>query len=179
MVKLESEHLILRELEFSDWEQVHRYASLKEVCQFQPWGPNSQEETKGYVEIAMIDGKRHSRTRYVLGVIIKKTGQFIGAGELNIRDTINREGEIGYILHPDEWGRGFATEIAQLLIDLGFNTLHLYRIFATCDPRNSASFRVLEKIGMKREGRLRDHMLLRGGWRDSLLYSIADWAVKE
>lgn len=174
MVRLVGKAIILRELDYADWVSVHRYASLKEVCQFQPWGPNSIEETKSYVEECLIDAKKPLRTRYVLGAINKENQQMIGAGEFNIREEFNREGEIGYILHPYEWGKGFATEIASLLVDFGFKSFHLHRIFATCDLRNIGSYRVLEKIGMTRDRLLREHILLRDGWRDSLLYSILE-----
>ena len=70
--------------------------------------------------------------------------------------------------------RGWATEAAGLLLRFGFNDLRLHRIAATCDPRNVASARVLEKIGMLYEGRLREALLIRDGWRDSSVYAILD-----
>jgi RimJ/RimL family protein N-acetyltransferase len=69
---------------------------------------------------------------------------------------------------------GYATEVSKLLIEFGFETLNLHRIFATCDPRNVGSYKVLEKIGMTKEGRIREDLLLKDGWRDSLLYSILE-----
>jgi hypothetical protein len=72
------------------------------------------------------------------------------------------------------WGKGYATETANALVDFGFDKLNLHRVFATCDPANTASAHVLEKIGMKREGRMREHMWARGKWRDSLLYAILE-----
>ncbi len=166
--------MYLRELEFDDWERVHSYASQKRVCTYQPWGPNSEDESKGYVEIALKDAKRVPRTRFVFGAIRKSDDQLIGAGELNIRDASNSEGEIGYIVHPEVWGKGVATEMAALLLRYGFKTHHLHRIVATCHPHNLASARVLEKNRMSYEGRLREHMLMRGEWRDSLLYSLLE-----
>jgi [ribosomal protein S5]-alanine N-acetyltransferase len=103
----------------------------------------------------------------------------IGAGELSIRDFSNKSGEIAYIVHPDYWGRGIATDVASLLIDLGFSKLKLHRIFATCDPRNIGSSNVLEKVGMTLEGRIRDDLLLRDGWRDSLLYSVLEFEWRD
>ncbi len=69
---------------------------------------------------------------------------------------------------------GYATEVSKLLIEFGFETLNLHRIFATCDLRNVGSYKVLEKIGMTKEGRIREDLLLKDGWRDSLLYSILE-----
>lgn len=67
-----------------------------------------------------------------------------------------------------------ATEAARLLIDFGFKELHLHRIYATCDPRNIASYKVMEKLGLTFEGRMRENLLIKDGWRDSLLYSILE-----
>jgi RimJ/RimL family protein N-acetyltransferase len=78
---------------------------------------------------------------------------------------------MGYLIAPAAQGRGYATEAAQALLDFGLTGGGLHRITATCDPENAASARVLEKIGMTREGRLRDHFLIRGAWRDRLLYA--------
>ncbi len=167
---LKGESVILRAMERQDWEAVHAYASQPIVCQYQPWGPNSEKESYEFVTQVMLDASIIPRSRFVFAVIVKE--QVIGAGEINIRDSSNRQGEIGYIIHPDYWANGYATEVSKLLIDFGFKTLNLHRIFATCDPRNVGSAKVLEKVGMTNEGRIRQDLLLRDGWRDSLLYSI-------
>lgn len=98
----------------------------------------------------------------------------IGAVEFNIRDFTNRIGEIGYIINPEYWGMGFATEVAKVLITYGFDRLNLHRIFATCDPSNIGSSRVLGKVGMTKEGRMRENLFNKGDWRYSLLYSILE-----
>ncbi|HWI47762.1 MAG TPA: GNAT family protein [Rummeliibacillus sp.] len=150
------------------------YASQAIVCQYQPWGPNTEIESQAFVTQVVMDAKQDRRTRFVFAIIEKEHGEMIGAGEINIRDFQNREGEIGYIVNPDYWGKGIATETAKLLIEFGFCQLNLHRIFATCDPRNMASAKILKKIGMIQEGRIREDLLLETGWRDSFLYSILE-----
>jgi [ribosomal protein S5]-alanine N-acetyltransferase len=110
-----------------------------------------------------------------------QSGEMIGAGEILIRSATNRESEVGYVIHPGYWGLGYATEAATLLINFGFTALKLHRIFATCDPRNKASKRVLTKISMTLEGRIRESILLKDGWRDSLLFSMLEheWEHKK
>lgn len=120
------------------------------------------------------DASQEPRTRYVFAIVHKDMESVVGAGELNIRDFTNKNGEIGYIVNPDYWGKGLATDVANLLIDFGFSELKLHRIYATCDPRNIGSSKVLEKVGMTKEGRIRENLLIKGGWRDSLLYSILE-----
>ncbi|MGG0655290.1 GNAT family N-acetyltransferase [Rummeliibacillus pycnus] len=135
---------------------VYKYASQQIVCQYQPWGPNTEQETQDFVTQVILDAKKDKRSRLVFSIVNKSNNRMIGAGEINIHDFQNREGEIGYIVNPAYWGKGIATEAAKLLIEFGFDQLNLHRIFATCDPRNIESSRVLEKIGMIKEGRIRD-----------------------
>ncbi len=96
----------------------------------------------------------------------------MGTGSVALRDEHNASGEIGYALREDIWNRGYGTELAQALIETGFTTLGMHRVWATVHPQNTASVRVLEKAGMTYEGRLRDHLRMPGGWRDSLLYAL-------
>lgn len=165
---------ILRELEEKDWKNVHKYASQKIVCQYQPWGPNTEEETKEFVKQVLIDAKASPQTRYVFAIVMKEENQLIGSIEVNITDQINKTGEIGYIIHPDYWRKGIASEATKIVLNYIFKHYNLHRVFATCDVRNIASSKVLSKMGMTLEGRMRENLLLRDGWRDSLLYSILD-----
>jgi ribosomal-protein-alanine N-acetyltransferase len=75
---------------------------------------------------------------------------------------------------PEYWGQIIGTEAAGALIRFGFQKLGLHRIIAKCDPMNMASWRIMEKNGMRREGRLGEDVKIRGEWRDSLLYSILE-----
>lgn len=160
----------LREFRLEDWEAVHRYASIDDVCKYQPWGPNTVADSKAYVDDIIRDSKKNPRTRFAYA--ITESSNVIGACEVNIRSSQNRAGEISYIVNPEWWGRGIATEVAKMLLLFSFRDLELHRVSATCDERNSSSRRVLEKIGMTREGTIRDHLLLQEGWRNSHLFSI-------
>jgi RimJ/RimL family protein N-acetyltransferase len=175
---LSSERVVLRELMREDWPAIHAYASRIEVCRYQPWGPNTPDETTAFVEAAIASAQENPRQRYVLTVALVEDDKVVGLTEINVRDAGFAVGEIAYVLHPDYWGRGIATEAAQRLLRFGFEILGLHRIYATCDPRNLASSRVMEKIGMQYEGRLRETMFIRDGWRDSLVYAIlaTEWA---
>ena len=168
----------LRELLENDWIDVHAYASLPSVSRFQPWGPNSEDDSLEFVQQVISDSTEIPRSRFVFAVILEN--KLIGSGEINIQDFIDRKGEIGYVVHPDYWGVGYATEVANILLEFGFTQLNLHRISATCDPRNIGSVKVLEKIGMMREGTIRDDFLIHNGWRDSHLYGILEheWLEK-
>ncbi|HEY6739266.1 MAG TPA: GNAT family protein [Actinopolymorphaceae bacterium] len=113
---------------------------------------------------------------YDLAAVIHDDGaeRLVGGGRISIRSTAHRRGDIGYVVHPDRWSRGIATEIATLLLDFGFETLGLHRIEATAEPHNVGSQKVLAKVGMTYEGRVRDHMLVGDTWRDSLSYAVLE-----
>ncbi|KSU62720.1 acetyltransferase [[Bacillus] enclensis] len=170
--KFSTGRLIFRELVESDWRMIHDYASQEVVCRYQPWGPNTVEETKTFVSEVLTDHKKNPRTRFMFAVVSKEDDRLIGAVELKIGDFQN--GEIGYIIHPDYWGRGIATEAAKQVVNIGFEHFRLHRIQATCDPNNIASSKVLEKIGMRKEGILRENLLIKSGWRDSAVYSVLE-----
>jgi [ribosomal protein S5]-alanine N-acetyltransferase len=82
------------------------------------------------------------------------------------------EGEIWYLVEPESWGKGIATEAARRLLDLGFGELGLHRIWASCLPENPPSARVLEKVGMRKEGFLVNNLKIHGVWKSSFLYAI-------
>ncbi len=174
MLVLTSPRLLLRDFTPEDWQDVHAYASQPEACRFQAWGPNTPEESRAYVEEIVRLSQARPRTGFHLAVVFPPTRTVIGAGGLSIRHQRFRSGDLSYIIHPDYWKRGFATEVAHTLLAFGFTSLHLHRIWATCDPRNLASERVLQKLCMRYEGRMRETMFIRDGWRDSLLYSLLE-----
>lgn len=166
--------IYLRKLRFTDWMNVHAYASQERACRFQPWGPNTDEQTQVFVNQVINDAQEVPRIRFAYAIIELNTEEMIGMVEIIVRSFTDRSGEISYIVHPDYWGKGIATEASRLLLKFGFEKLLLHRIYATCDPRNTGSSRVLLKIGMTYEGRLRDALLIKDGWRDSLMFSILE-----
>lgn len=169
-IKLYKERIILREFIYEDWIDVHNYASLQKVTQYQPWGPNTKEESKKFVAEVINDASMDPRTRYAFAIEVDS--MMVGTGEINVIDFSNKTAELSYIVNPNYWGKNIATDTSKLLIEFGFKTLNLHRIYATCDPRNIASARVLEKVGMTKEGTLRENLKLMSGWRDSYLYSL-------
>jgi ribosomal-protein-alanine N-acetyltransferase len=172
--RIEDTRLWLREFSQDDWQAVHAWASRPEVCRFQAWGPNSPAETRAFLQ-TVLDAKAVSpRTNFTLAATLPGQETPIGSGTLFIRSASFRMGEIAYILHPDYWGQGLGTALARLLLALGFERFGLHRIYATCDPRNIGSGRVLQKVGMTHEGRLRETMQIRDGWRDSDVYGILE-----
>jgi ribosomal-protein-alanine N-acetyltransferase len=177
MKAIETKHLLLRDLVASDLCAIHEYASDPDVVRFVRWGPNTEDETKGFIESSVSAQNEKPRRDFDLAITLKSTGKLIVGCGIHVSNSENREGWIGYCLNRNFWGKGYATETAQELVKFGFEKLNLHRIFVNCDPENLASARVLEKSGMKKEGHLREHRWSKGKWRDSSLYAILeqDW----
>ncbi len=164
--------LVLREFVSEDWPAIHRYAVLDDVCRYQQWGPNTEAETRNYVQEAMRAAGQTPRRRYAFAIAELDSGLLLGAIELHVRTPQAESGEIGYVLHPEHWGRGLAQEAAQGVLRFAFEQLALHRVSATCDSRNHASASVLRRIGMVQEGWARDERRIRDGWRDTLLFAV-------
>ncbi len=173
-MELRGKRIVLREVQMNDWPAIHRVTSHVEVCRYQPWGPSSEEETRAYVHTVIRAVADDPRRDCTLVAELLETGEVIGYASLWLRNSEFRCGEIGFFLSPDCWGHGLGGEIARLLLASGFKDFNLHRIYATCDPRNSGSVRLLKKVGMSQEGRLRHTMLIRDGWRDSDVYAVLE-----
>ena len=107
----------------------------------------------------------------------RSTGRMVGEFMLRVTSIGSRQGEIGWIVHPDAQGRGLATEGARAVLRAGFKTLDLHRIVAGADPRNAASLRVMERLGMRHEATFIEQAFIKDRWIDQLLYAIlaAEW----
>jgi [ribosomal protein S5]-alanine N-acetyltransferase len=174
---IETPRLLLRDLADGDGPAVHVYASDAAVVRHLDWGPNTVEDTAGFLVTARAARDAVPRTAYHLAIVIRAAERLIGGCRIEIRNAASGNGDIGYVLARDAWGHGYATEAARALVAFGFQALALHRIWATCDVENRASARVLEKIGMQPEGRLRQNVRRKGEWRDSDLYAALqpDW----
>jgi len=169
-MELETERLWIREFERSDYDAVYDYSSDPDVVRYMPFGPNTPEQAKGFLDRVMKNQNEENRVNYEMAVVLKENNVLIGGCRINKVDNI--KAHIGYIFNKKYWGNGYATEIAKALLIFGFKELDVHRIYATCDIENIASKRVLEKAGMILEGRLREDMIIHGRYRDSLILGV-------
>jgi RimJ/RimL family protein N-acetyltransferase len=170
-----TKRLTLRDFEKADWRSVQDYASDPEVVRYVDFGPNSEEESRIFIQKAFDQQNEKPRRNFTLAITLKAQNVLIGGCGIYVSNPGNREGYIGYVLNRNFWSQGYATEAARALLEFGFNKLKLHRIFATCDIKNVASAHVLEKIGMRQEGHFHENGWVKGRWRDSLLYAILDY----
>jgi len=172
MESIETKRLVLRDFRIDDWKAVHEYAADRRAVERMPWGPNSADQTIEFVRKAIEESGRPNRKTFELAIILREEDRLIGGTGLRVSGTENRDAGLGYIVNPAFWKKGYASEAAAAMVEFGFRQRGLHRIWAMCDPDNAASARVLEKIGMIGEGRLRQNLWRKGDWRDSFLYSV-------
>lgn len=164
VLEISGSRVTLARFRASDFDAVHAFASDPRVCEFTTWGPNTDEDTRAFIAEATTP----TTNGYLLAAMLGD--DVIGSAAVWTTSRDDRAGELGYTIRRDCWGRGIATEVATLLLRLGFQRLGLERIAATCAPDNVGSVRVLEKAGLRREGLLRGNVLVRGRRRDSLIF---------
>ena len=151
MRTLETKRLILRPFTIEDFDAVHGYAANPHNTTYMLWGPNTEADTQHFITFAMHNAEASPCRNYQYAAILESTGQLIGACDLALSETHQNTGEIGWILHQDYWGQGYATEMGHALIDFGFAQLDLHRIIAHCDAENVASAKLMERLGMRKE----------------------------
>lgn len=173
MRSFETERLMLRPITKNDFHDIHSYAGSADNLLFMPWGPNSEEQTRDFIDLAIAKSQESPPTDFYFAVVLKETGELIGDCELR---SSGDSAKLGWILRRSHWRRGFGTEIGKALLRFGFEELKLHRITAECDAENEASFRLMEKIGMRREGLLiasrPTNSLASEAYRDGLLYAM-------
>jgi [ribosomal protein S5]-alanine N-acetyltransferase len=173
MVELQTERLILRELTLDDAPALNAVDANPDMARWLGFTA-SLDDSRGYVESVMRDARESPRQYYTLAIVRKADNGLIGRCGFDRGGPNLVEGSLGYSLHHDHWGQGYMTEAIRALIGFGFAEVKLHRILAEADPRNVGSWRVMEKVGMRREGHLRENFLLDGAWCDSYLYAVLD-----
>ncbi|MET7278692.1 GNAT family protein [Kribbella sp. NPDC005582] len=119
---------------------------------------------------------RPDRSDYMLAVTRRDDDHVIGFARIAPGTPARApwSAKLGYAVHADHWGRGYATDAARVMLGFAFGTLRVHRVTAAIGPENEASIAVVKRIGFSFEGHLRDHVFTNGAWRDSLLYSILE-----
>jgi len=139
---LKTDRLILRPISQDDFEAVHSWAGNPANTRYMSWGPNSEEQTREFLNFAA------ARVGKDFAVVLND--KVIGSCGI-YPDANNDTAELGWILHMDYWKNGYGTELCGELIRYGFCELKLRRIFAPCAAVNYGSYRVMERNGMRRE----------------------------
>lgn len=170
---IRTERLLLRPLTTGDADALLAYRSRPDVCRFVPFEPMTRadlaERFASHWAATELTDEGRSLT---LGVVLAATGELIGDVILMWHSRIHGGGELGYVLNPDFGGHGYATEAAREVLRLGFDGLGLRRIVARIDERNTASARLLRRLGMREEARLVLNEWFKGEWSTEVDFAM-------
>ena len=178
-MKLETERLILRDFVKDDWQRVLEYQSDPLYLRYNEWTERTPDAVQDFVGWFLDQQRQNPRIKYQLAVVLKSTNQLIGNCGVRMNKVDDVDANIGYELDPKHWNHGYVTEAAHAIVDFGFEHFGVHRIWADCVADNIGSAHVLEKLGMRLEGRLRDKDYFKGRWWDALIYAtLADeWEI--
>ena len=162
---IETARLRLRRFVPGDLAALHALQSREDVTRWLSWGPRDEAEVR-----ASLDAHIARPWSEGLVLAIERDGELIGTANLAVGE--HRGGEIGFLLHPDHQGRGYATEAAEAMLELAFETYDLDRVIGSIEPRNTASARVLERLGMRKEAHPIESEQIDGERHDEIIYAV-------
>ena len=179
---LRTPRLTLRPYQPGDLGALHDLFGREDVCRYLMWEPMDIEQARALLERRVRQTQIEAESQAILlAAEDAESGRVIGEFMLSLTSAKSRQGEIGWSLHPDVQGRGLATEGAREMLRLGFEALGLHRIVAECDPRNQASLRVMERLGMRREAHFVENEFLKGEWIGEIVCAMleTEWRPSE
>lgn len=169
---LRTERLVLRDFVVDDWPAVLAYQRHPDYLRYYAWTSRTEEAVRAFVRQFVDEQAHQPRRRFQLAITLSGDGELIGNAGIRRKPENEWEADIGYELAPAHWGLGYATEAARALVDHGFREMSLHRISSWCIAENAASARVLERLGLRLEGRLRENEYFKDQWWDTLLYGL-------
>jgi RimJ/RimL family protein N-acetyltransferase len=169
---IDTARLTLRAFTLDDVAAVHAIHSRDDIARWLYWDARDEDEVRAVIESHLA---KPPESGVVLAVELD--GELIGHANLAVGE--HRQGEIGFVIHPDHQGRGYATEAAEAMLELAFETYDLHRVVGRLEPRNTASAAVLERVGMRKEAHLIENEWVKGEWQSEAVYAILDreWRV--
>jgi len=171
-VTIATERLVLRPWgEEGDLEFLFDVQSRPEVVRWLYAGPLTRDGAE-----AALARKRGSTgpESYGYVALLAATGERVADFSLRRTSEEHRQGELGFVVHPDHQGAGYATEGARALLRVAFEELGLHRVAGHLEARNTASARVLERLGMRREAHLVENEWVKGEWQSEVVYALLE-----
>lgn len=169
---VETERLLLRAFTPSDAERYHSYRSLPETVRYLYRDPMTMEQAvERMPQYARCEFEKDTDI-FTLAIQPKHTPELAGEILFKLESVRAKQGEIGWSLHPDSVGNGYVTEAAFALMRYGFEHFGFHRVFARIDVENTASVRVAERLGMRREAHLVEDDYFNGRWGSEYIYAI-------
>ncbi|RZS39293.1 RimJ/RimL family protein N-acetyltransferase [Herbihabitans rhizosphaerae] len=178
MLPIETARLTLRAFVEEDLKPLFDIQCRPDVTRYLMWEPRSLDEVRESLA-EKITNRAPSRDGDVLSiaVVLRETGELLGDLTLFYRSQESAQVEIGFVFHPRFQGKGYATEASRELVRLAFEEFGAHRAFGRADARNTASCRLMERLGLRREAHLRENEYLKGEWTDEVVYAMlaSEW----
>ena len=171
-MQITTERLVLRDFVAEDWPDVLAYQRDPDFLRLYPWTDRSEAEVRDFVQMFLDFQAEQPRRKFQLAITLPGDDKVIGNCGIRRKAENDWEADIGYELAPQHWGKGYATEAALAMVRFGFEELGLHRVSSWCIADNVASAHVLEKVGLKQEGRWRENEYFKGRWWDTLQYGL-------
>jgi len=171
-MELRTERLLLREMRPDDLEAFLEMDAHPQSRTYET--PRDEAAIRKVMERTMAGAAETPRRTYWFVVTIPPSDRMRGRAGVALSHPEYREWEIGWQMHVEEWGKGYATEAGRELLRLAFHELNAHRVVAFCHAQNRPSERVMQKLGMQQEGRTRETFWWRDHWVDELMYAILE-----
>jgi len=170
-----TERLVLRAYTAADFDPLYAMRSNAEVARYLYWEPQTEAEVRETLARKMASTSLQGEGDVLaLAAEERTSGALVADVILAWASSEHATGEVGYITHPAHGGQGYATEATRPLLGVAFDGLGLHRVIGRLEARNTASARVLEKLGMRREAHLVENEWVKGEWQSELAYAILD-----
>jgi RimJ/RimL family protein N-acetyltransferase len=181
MLPLYTTRLILRRFTEADMEPFLVYRNDPDVARYQSWEGCSRTEVEAFMRGQQTQEPGVPGQWFQIAIALKEAGTLLGDCALRIHSPEARQATVGITLAQPNQGQGFATEALACLLDYLFRQRHLHRVVADTDPQNLPAWTLLERLGMRREGHLRQSLWFKGQWADEYLYAILceEWLAKQ
>lgn len=170
MFKIETERLILRPLTQNDWKDTFEHRSDIENSKYIYY--MTEEEIRKIFDERIQPWSREENKWLSLGVELKENKKLIGEVGFRYLDKKSALGEFGYRFNRNYHNKGYATEASKALVNKIFKELKIHKLVAICDAENVPSYKIMEKLGMKKEAHYKEHSWRRGKWCDEFVYSL-------
>jgi RimJ/RimL family protein N-acetyltransferase len=178
---IKTERLQLRPLQISDQHDLLTYYSMEIVSRYLYIEPKNIDKVKEYLQVRIKHTSLQEKgDKLTLAAILPNENRVIGEVSLLLKKPEHHAAEIGYVFNPHYQGHGYASEAAGMMLKIGFEHYNFHRICARCDARNIASYKVMERLGMRREAHHIQNEFINGEWTDELEYAILkdEWLKK-
>ncbi len=171
--------LALRDLEPSDGPRVFSYHKHPNVSRFQSWATDSVDSVQSYIRSLSTIEPGTPGGWYQVGIFLSEDGKLVGDCGFRVLASDPEQAELGITLAPEIQGCGYATEALRALLNYLFVTLEKHRVFGSVDPRNVASMKLLERVGMRKEAHFVKGLWFRGEWVDDVIFAIleSEWSA--